>query len=76
MYVQCSKEAIQSHTRKTLGTVTSLAHRYILERVKVPNLEPYEEKQSSIYFQRGTFFLKPVWYRTNSVSITIYKLSN
>lgn len=56
MYVQCSKEAIQSHTRKTLGTVTSLAHRYILERVKVPNLEPYEEKQSSVYFQHGTFF--------------------
>lgn len=56
MYVQCSKEAIQSHTRKTLGTVTSLAHRYILERVKVPNLEPYKEKQSSVYFQHGTFF--------------------
>lgn len=76
MYVQCSKEAIQSHTRKTLGTVTSLAHRHVLERVKVPNLEPQEEKQSSVYFQHGTFFWKPVWYRTNSVSITIYKLSN
>lgn len=56
MYVQCSKEAIQSHTRKTLGTVPSLAHRYILEKVKVPNLEPYKEKQPSVYFQRGTFF--------------------
>lgn len=56
MYVQCSKEAIQSHTRKILVTVTSLTHRYILERVKVPNLEPYEEKQSPVYFQCGTFF--------------------
>jgi hypothetical protein len=39
-------------------------------------LEPYEEKQSPVYFQRGTFFvLKPVWYRINSV-LTTYKLNN
>lgn len=44
-----------SHTKKTLGIVTLLMYRYILERVKMPNAELYEEKQSPVYLQCSTF---------------------
>lgn len=56
-----------SHTKKTLGTVTYLMYRDIWERVKMPNAELYEEKQSPVYFQCSTFEIS--WYRINNVSI-------
>lgn len=56
-HLNCDISAAQTHSGKSEGA----------------KLEPCEEKQSPIYFQRGTFFffLRPVWYRISSV-LTIY----
>lgn len=55
-HLNCDISAAQTHFGKSEGA----------------KLEPCEEKQSPVYFQRGTFFffffLRPVWYRISTVS--------
>lgn len=59
-HLNCDISGAQTHFGKSEGA----------------KLEPYEEKQSPVYFQRGTFFFETSLVQNQQCVLTIYKLNN